>query len=56
MVANPTGIHSFPTKHGSSFKPVPGYDVRVLNDAGHLITQRNTEGNLVVKLPLPPGT
>ena len=33
---------------------MPGYDVRVLDDAGHEVP-RGTLGNVVVKLPLPPG-
>ncbi|MGO4830695.1 propionyl-CoA synthetase, partial [Rhizobiaceae sp. 2RAB30] len=34
--------------------PMPGFDVRVLDDAGHEVS-RNTLGNVVLKLPLPPG-
>jgi len=33
---------------------MPGYDVQVLDDAGHPLGA-NTLGNIVVKLPLPPG-
>ena len=29
-----TGIESFPVKYGSAFKPVPGYDLKVLNSEG----------------------
>jgi propionyl-CoA synthetase len=35
--------------------PVPGYDVRVLDHAGKEVGP-GQEGNIVVKLPLPPGT
>jgi propionyl-CoA synthetase len=33
---------------------MPGYDVQILDDAGHPL-EANTLGNIVVKLPLPPG-
>jgi propionyl-CoA synthetase len=33
---------------------VPGYDIRVLDDAGREVP-RGESGNIVVKLPLPPG-
>ena len=33
---------------------MPGYDVRVLDDAGHDVAP-GTLGNVVIKLPLPPG-
>ena len=32
---------------------MPGYDIRVLDDAGHEVAD-GTLGNIVVKLPLPP--
>jgi propionyl-CoA synthetase len=34
---------------------MPGYDVRVLDDAGHRGAAPGTLGNIVIKLPLPPG-
>jgi propionyl-CoA synthetase len=52
--ANPIGLQRFPVKPGSCTKPVPGYDVRVLDEAGHEIGPGQT-GNLVIRLPLPPG-
>ncbi len=51
--ALPMGIEALPVKHGSPGVPMPGYDVRVLDDAGHEVP-RGTLGNIVVKLPLPP--
>jgi propionyl-CoA synthetase len=33
---------------------MPGYDVRILDDAGHAVPC-GTLGNVVIKLPLPPG-
>ncbi len=55
IVANPMGIEQFPVKPGSPTKPAPGYDVRILDDEGNELGP-NEEGNIVVKLPLPPGT
>ena len=51
---NPVGLGMLPVKYGSPCVPMPGYDVRVLDDAGHDVP-RGTLGNVVVKLPLPPG-
>ncbi len=55
IVANPMGIEQFVVKPGSATMPVPGYDVRIVNDEGKELAA-NEEGNIVVKLPLPPGT
>lgn len=55
IAANPMGIEQFPVKPGSPTKPMPGYDVRILDDEGNELGP-NQEGNIVVKLPLPPGT
>jgi propionyl-CoA synthetase len=54
MVANCVGLGSVPVKPGSPTKAVPGYDVRVLADDGSEVAD-GTMGNLVVRLPLPPG-
>jgi propionyl-CoA synthetase len=54
VTSNFAGLGLFPIKVGSGGKPVPGYDVTVLNDEGHPV-DRGTQGNVVVKLPLPPG-
>ena len=54
MVANCLGMDPHPVKAGSPTKPVPGYDVRVLDDDGRALGDGEM-GNLVVKLPLPPG-
>ena len=44
----------FPIKPGSCTKAVPGYDIHVLDAAGAPV-EANQIGNVVVKLPLPPG-
>jgi propionyl-CoA synthetase len=54
MAANPRGIEPLPVKPGSPTVAVPGYDIRVLDDAGREVP-RGESGNIVVKLPLPPG-
>ncbi|NLS05864.1 propionyl-CoA synthetase [Rhizobium sp. P32RR-XVIII] len=54
MVANPLGVEVLPVKHGSPSVPMPGFGIHVLDDAGHAVTP-GTLGNIVVKLPLPPG-
>jgi propionyl-CoA synthetase len=55
VAANCLGIESKPVKPGSATVPVPGYDVQVLNATGERVAA-NTIGNIVIKLPLPPGT
>ncbi|MBN9255533.1 MULTISPECIES: propionyl-CoA synthetase [unclassified Mesorhizobium] len=54
MTINPVGLGILPVKYGSPGVPMPGYDIRVLDDAGHEVP-RGTLGNVVVKLPLPAG-
>jgi propionyl-CoA synthetase len=51
---NPVGLGRLPIKYGSPGVPMPGYDVRILDDAGHAIPC-GTLGNVVIRLPLPPG-
>jgi propionyl-CoA synthetase len=48
------GLGVLPVKPGSCGPPVPGYDVRVLTDEGRESAPGET-GNVVIKLPLPPG-
>lgn len=55
IVANCRGIEAFPVKAGSPTKPCPGYDVQIVDEQGKPLGA-NEEGNVVVKLPLPPGT
>ncbi|HEX6046587.1 MAG TPA: propionyl-CoA synthetase, partial [Pyrinomonadaceae bacterium] len=52
--ANCAGLELLPVKAGSCGKPVPGYDVRVLDDEGAEILDHRI-GNIAIKLPLPPG-
>ena len=49
MAANPMGIEALAIKAGSPTVPVPGYDIRVLDDEGVEVS-RGESGNIVVKL------
>ena len=53
MCSNMMGLDPYPVKMGSPTFPVPGYNVRVLDDEGNSCQSGET-GNIVVKLPLPP--
>ena len=53
IVGNPVGLGQLPVKHGSPTVPMPGYDIRAVDDACKEVP-RGTMGSLVVKLPLPP--
>ncbi|MGI9297037.1 MAG: propionyl-CoA synthetase [Gammaproteobacteria bacterium] len=55
IASSPFGVEKFPSKPGAAGKPMPGYDLRVLDDSGAPLAAGNL-GNLAVKLPLPPGT
>jgi propionyl-CoA synthetase len=55
MAANCIGIEPLPVKAGSPSKPVPGYDIRILDEGGTEL-DADREGAVAVRLPLPPGT
>ena len=55
IVANCRGLEAMPIKPGSATVPAPGYDVQVLDETG-VQAARGTVGNIVIKLPMPPGT
>jgi propionyl-CoA synthetase len=54
ITANCLGLEPMKVKHGSSTKPAPGWDLRVLGTDGHEM-RRGEIGALCLKLPLPPG-
>lgn len=54
IAANCMGIEELPIKPGSPTKPVPGYDVRIIDDSGHE-QQNGADGVIGIRLPLPPG-
>jgi len=55
ICGNPVGLTRFPVKPGSATKPMPGYDVRIVDDEGQEVPAGRT-GSIAIKLPLPPGT
>jgi propionyl-CoA synthetase len=54
IVADLMGLEPMPTKAGSPTMPVPGYDVRIVDPDGAEVKAGET-GDIVVRLPLPPG-
>jgi propionyl-CoA synthetase len=54
IAANLLGIEQLPIKPGSPTVAVPGYDVRILNEAG-TEEQSGEIGLIMIKLPMPPG-
>ncbi|WP_394129796.1 propionyl-CoA synthetase [Shewanella maritima] len=55
VAANLMGVEPIAVKPGSPAKPVPGYQVEVLDAMGEQVAA-NESGNVVIKQPLPPGT
>ena len=53
MIASCRGLDTLPIKPGSPSKPLVGYNLHVLDDDGKQVA-RGVNGNLVMKLPLPP--
>ncbi|MDR9827803.1 propionyl-CoA synthetase [Vibrio sp. FNV 38] len=53
IAGNPTGIELMPVKAGSSTKPIPGYQVEILNEVGEPQVL-NQQGFVALKRPLPP--
>jgi propionyl-CoA synthetase len=55
IAANPRGLEPMPVKPGSATKPVPGWDVRILDQEGDPLPP-GREGAIAIALPLPPGS
>ena len=53
--ANCLGLELLPVVPGSPTKPVPGFDIRVLNEGGKEVAPGEI-GILAIKQPLPPGS
>lgn len=53
--ANPRGLEPLPIKAGSPSVPMPGFRLQILDGLGVEVAP-GTEGNIVLRLPLPPGT
>jgi propionyl-CoA synthetase len=54
IAGNPLGLGLLPVKYGSPTAPMPGYDLRILDEGGKP-TPPGAMGSIAVKLPLPPG-
>ncbi len=55
IAGNPAGCEAMPVKIGSPTVAMPGYDVQILDEAGHPLAAGEL-GAIAVRLPLPPGT
>ncbi len=55
IAANLRGLDPLPIKPGTPSFPVPGYNVQIL-DAAHQELPPGKEGDIAIRLPLPPGT
>ncbi|MGA1721849.1 MAG: propionyl-CoA synthetase [bacterium] len=53
IAGNPMGLEPHQPKSGSATLPSPGYNVTVLDEEGYEVS-KNTQGNIAIKLPLPP--
>ena len=54
-LSNCMGIEPLPVRPGSPTKPVPGFDIHILDEEGGEKAAGDI-GSLVIKLPLPPGS
>jgi len=54
IAANCVGLGGLPVKYGSPTKAVPGYQVQVVDDDCRPVAP-GAIGNIVLRLPLPPG-
>ena len=54
IASNLMGREPIGVKRGSATKPVPGFDVQILDDDGNPAAH-GKQGNIAIKLPLPPG-
>ena len=54
IAGNPVGLGMLPVKHGSATVPMPGWDIRVVDESNKEVPT-GTIGSLVAKLPMPPG-
>ena len=54
IAANLMGLDPLPVKPGSPTVPVPGFDVRIMDESGEFVGP-NVEGLIMIRTPLPPG-
>ncbi|WP_081736896.1 acetate--CoA ligase [Arthrobacter sp. MA-N2] len=55
ICANPRGLDALPIKPGSPSVPMPGFNLSIVDGNGDAV-EPGEEGNIVLRLPLPPGT
>lgn len=55
ICANPRGLEALPIKAGSPSVPMPGFNLGIVDARGEAV-EAGEEGNIVLGLPLPPGT
>ncbi|MDP1788689.1 MAG: AMP-binding protein, partial [Rhodoglobus sp.] len=55
ICASPRGIEHLELRAGSPSLPLPGYHVSIVDEHGEPVPHLD-EGNIVIDLPLPPGT
>jgi len=53
IAGNPLGLGLLPVKYGSATVPMPGYDVRIVDESCKEL-KADAIGSIVIKLPLPP--
>lgn len=54
IVGNPKGLHLLPAKAGSAGVPIPGYQIKILDeDSSEVAT--GEQAYIAIKRPLPPG-
>jgi len=54
IAGNPVGLGMLPVKHGSATVPMPGWDIRIVDESCKEVPA-GTIGSIVAKLPMPPG-
>jgi propionyl-CoA synthetase len=54
IAGNPVGLGMLPVKHGSATVPMPGWDIRVVDESCKEVPN-GTIGSIVARLPMPPG-
>ncbi|HEY3034741.1 MAG TPA: propionyl-CoA synthetase [Streptosporangiaceae bacterium] len=54
IAANPMGLEPMEAKPGSPTVPMPGFDLHVVGASGEDVPAE-TDGEIVIRLPLPPG-
>jgi propionyl-CoA synthetase len=54
MCSNFLNLHYFPPYPGSCVKPVPGFDIQILDDENKNVEEHNKLGRISIKMPMAP--